>query len=155
MKDSDLEPAQRAVAALVGKHGTAIEALVWARGLDDWCGSRSAGYGAARDAVAGTLAGARYVVNRSVHQLAQITPAFGVMRFPLDFRSGVGIFNTFGGTRWAAEGYLPARDEERDEAQRRLRDHYLEYLAGRDVGSTLTLVRDWFERQLAEPTPSG
>ncbi|AIJ23239.1 hypothetical protein [Amycolatopsis methanolica] len=138
--------------------GPAVEFLMWARGLDDFCRGMPerrngkltptqpylAGYEAARSSVEGLVDGARYATNREVHQLLALMEPKGAMRFPMSFPLA---FDHFGGVRWLHEVHLPAVDEERS-GQLQLRQAYVDHLAGQKVGPTLDDLRAWFEGQL-------
>jgi hypothetical protein len=135
-------------------HGYAVEVLLWARAVDDWClglpryGKPTAPvlatYEQARPALEDLLEGARYAVNHSIHQLTGLTRPYGVMRFPLNTRD---IFDTFAGIRWLPEGHLPQLSEP-DPTQQRFRQKYVAHMAGREMGPTLLQLRSWFEAQV-------
>ncbi|WP_116203895.1 hypothetical protein [Amycolatopsis circi] len=124
-------------------HGGAVEVLVWVRGLSDWC-KNMPGYDAGH--MAGKLAGARYAVNRSIHQLLDFAQVAGAMRFPLRLGQS-GLFNTFAEIRWVGEQALPPEGSERRN-QIPLRKEYLEHLAGQSIADTLKSLRAWFEAQV-------
>jgi hypothetical protein len=135
--------------------GPAVETTMWVRALDDWCrglpGQRGpmqpvlTGYEDQRAELEGLLDGARYVTNRSLHQLLALMWPTGVMRFPL--RSG-NIFNTFAGVFWLPEGRLGSVSSE-NARQRSLRESYVEHMAEKEVGPTLDCLRDFFEAVFA------
>jgi hypothetical protein len=132
--------------------GTAVEFLMWARGLDDWCKGDEvraglAGYREAREQEAGLLEGARYVTNHALHQLANLTQLLGGFTFPLSFPFA---FDKLAGVQWAHESHLPPLEEEHDNTQRRYRRQYAKHLAGEDVQRTMDRLQGWFEQQLIE-----
>ncbi|MEU0465041.1 hypothetical protein ABZ215_13640 [Amycolatopsis sp. NPDC006131] len=135
--------------------GPAVETLMWARGLDDFCrgmpkNGRATqavldGYEAGREHLSGLVDGARYATNRSVHQLLALMRPLGAFVLPMKFPFG---FDHFGGVKWLHEQHLPPADQEQP-GQGRLRVAYVNHLASRDVGPTLDALRAWFEQQLA------
>ncbi|MBN9742271.1 hypothetical protein DMP23_14350 [Amycolatopsis sp. A1MSW2902] len=125
-------------------HGGAVEALVWVRGLSDWCDTMP-GYSARH------MAGSRYAVNRSIRQLVDFTEVAGAMRFPL--RPGKsGIFTTFAEVRRAGEQFLPPEGSEL-RGQLPLRRAFLEHLAGQNIAGTLKSLRTWFEERVPAADP--
>lgn len=131
--------------------GHAVEFLMWARGLDDYCKGEGArvglpGYRKAREQELGLLEGARYVTNHALHQLADLTRLIGAFAFPLSFPFG---FDKLAGVKWVSAAHLPPSEEERDEAQLRYRQRYEKYLAGQDIRSTMDRLLGWFADVLA------
>lgn len=133
-------------------HGYAVEMLMWARGLDDWCRGKGtcdalAGYEQARENVRGLIEGARYVTNHAVHQLAdlsRVATGFSVpFSVPLKFDKLAAI-------TWVTKAFLPLEAEEHDDTQRRFRQQYVEHLSGRSIDTTMTALLSWFEEQLRE-----
>ena len=123
--------------------------LTLCRGLDDMCGSAKGsaplgGYVDARPQVAPLLAAARYVCNRSVHQLIRLDQTMGGITVPLQIPLR---FNRFSMFRWAPEGHLPDPDTE-DKGQQALRAQYCAEFAGNYVTPTLSRLRQWFESQM-------
>ncbi|GAA5169121.1 hypothetical protein [Amycolatopsis dongchuanensis] len=154
MKFDDLNGREE-VAYLI--RGPAVEFLMWARGLDDFCRGMPerrngklvptqpplAGYESARVQVAGLVDGARYATHREVHQLLALMEPKGAMKFPILPLA----FDHFGGVQWLHDAHLPPANEERS-GQLPLRQAYVDNLAGQKVGPTLDDLRAWFEGQL-------
>ncbi len=155
MKFDDLNGREE-VAHLV--RGPAVEFLMWARGLDDFCRGMPerkngilvptqpslTGYDAGRTQVAGLVDGARYATNREVHQLLALMQPQGAMKFPLRFPWA---FDHFAGVQWLYEAHLPPATVERP-GQLQFRQAYVDNLAGHKVGPTLDALRAWFEDQI-------
>ncbi|GAB3460180.1 hypothetical protein [Actinophytocola sediminis] len=141
--------------------GPAVETIMWARALDDWCRGLPdrtgrptqpvlTGYQDRRVEEEGLLKGARYATNRSLHQLLALMVPWGTMRLPLNTRD---IFGTFGGVRWLSESKLPPRSRENN-GQQEIRKHYVAHLARNEVGATLDRLSRFFESVLA-PEETG
>ena len=114
-------------------YGDAINVLVWARGLDDFCSAKNgpvAGYAAARPGMAATLDGARFACAHAIHQLGVTAQAVSGLVDPL-----IGPLTTRSRVRWAAAELLPD-----DERRARGRTSYTQTLAKRDIAPTLCLL---------------
>lgn len=134
------------VALRLHQHAAAV--ATWARALDQLCGGGPVpmdGYRAARTPeVADLLDGARYVCNRSVHQLLNLTRSIGGISGAL---SGPLRGDTVGLVTWATESFLPSTTSERPD-QAGARAAYIARYAGRPVQGTLADLREWFDRTL-------
>ncbi|WP_337826238.1 hypothetical protein [Pseudonocardia sp. UM4_GMWB1] len=136
----------RQVALRLHQHAAAV--ATWARALDDLCGGDPGpmpGYRVDRTDSSGELLdGARYVCNRSVHQLLNLTQSIGGISYP---RSYPRRYDEVGIVNWAQERYLPRAETERP-GQAALRAAYVARYAGQPVFETLAELRKWFDWKL-------
>lgn len=136
----------RLIALRLHQHAAAV--ATWARALDDLCNGDPIPLPAYRSArtpeTAELLDGARYVCNRSVHQLINLTRSIGGISGPL---SGAIVANEVGIIRWAEQWFLPPAGSEL-KGQAPLRAAYVARYAGQPVRGTLADLRAWFDQTL-------